>query len=460
MPEKHKSQPNIYPQILISSVLSTALQKLYGVQSELRVVRQKRERKVGTLNFIDYAIPCFDLAKVLNSNPGVVAKRLADSISGGKNVPDVGQYIRNSYIEAIDGYLNFQLSDNYVAELVRQAARWFNSPRLITASAKPQALLVIGPTISEAAQTYDTTYRALSYAGAMYKSLGKEVPRYCLVRDYSEDALNMLAELLKATNNSNSEAHSHASRAVEFTRQAKSFLAKQEKSPENEKATKLFREKRNDWLKLHKKPLSFLDQHEDRVVLESSLVYQVNDFINELSYKRLRGVIHDTETGAAYYITPDNEALALRSAGGFLYSFAYLLFALGDMLGEIEKKRNGEILVIVSQKLHPVIYQYFAMLKEYKSLSSTIICFDPAVSQADIVEISRNIPKIKEHITTLSTVLNDTKASDLNHYKTRKQVLSLIDLPLEFSNYIAGGNLTALFDSLNRSASAVNELVR
>ncbi len=460
MPEKHKSKLSIYPQVLIGSVLSSTLQKLYGVQFDLRMVRQNRKKKVGTLDFIDYAIPCFELARELNISPEVIAKRLAESVSSSKDESDVGQYIRDSYIEAVDGYLNFQLSDNYLAKLISQAAQWFSLPQLITASVRPQAMLVIGPTISETVQPYDTMYQALFCADAMYKLLGKEVPKYCLLRDYSEDTLDILTGLLEAIDNSKLPGVYPNSRTFEFTRQTKSFMTKSGENPENEKVTKLYGEKRNDWLKLHKKSLSFLDQPENRVLFESSLAYQVNGFIDELSDNRLKGIIHDAETGAVYYITPGNEALALRSAGGLLYSFAYLLFALEAILGVIEEKRNGEVLIIVPQKLHPIIYQYFAMLKEYKSLSSTIICFDPAVSQADIVEINRSIPRLMEHFTNLSTVLKDVMASDLDHYKARQNVLSLIDLPSELSSYIAGGNLAALFDALNHSALAANELSR
>ncbi|MEM2715791.1 MAG: arginine--tRNA ligase, partial [Candidatus Thermoplasmatota archaeon] len=81
----------------VKNKLKEAIKKIYKIEVEIKIEKQK----VGDASFA-----CFSLAKIIKKNPVEVAEEISKSIEG--------DLIRK--VEAINGYINFYIDENKVAE--------------------------------------------------------------------------------------------------------------------------------------------------------------------------------------------------------------------------------------------------------------------------------------------------------------------------------------------------------
>ncbi len=102
-----------HPKKVIQAQLEICLKQLFGIDHKPRVVRQERGTSTtGALTYIDYSVPCFELARYLDRKPRDVTKELQTVLSSvfTEGAVDIS-------VDAIEGYLNFQLGDSYIKRI-------------------------------------------------------------------------------------------------------------------------------------------------------------------------------------------------------------------------------------------------------------------------------------------------------------------------------------------------------
>lgn len=120
------TRPSFYPQEYIIPVIERYINLEWSLVYKPRLVRQERTTLVGSLKYIDYAIPCFELANQLRLSPTVVARRLAELVNTDD---DATSFSTKFKVESVDGYLNFQLSNEYLQQLKDKTVEWLKAQR-------------------------------------------------------------------------------------------------------------------------------------------------------------------------------------------------------------------------------------------------------------------------------------------------------------------------------------------
>ncbi len=137
------------PMDLVHRAVANAVRYCYGIQirEEVRIARWQRPGSRGSLEYIDYAVPLFELAKKVNSRPFDVANRIAERLSNNRHLTKV---------EAVGGYVNIQISNNTLSDMtVRMKATLSKSSHVLA----PRTFLLVG---HEQAST-KASHKALTY---------------------------------------------------------------------------------------------------------------------------------------------------------------------------------------------------------------------------------------------------------------------------------------------------------
>ncbi len=100
----------------INALVGHAISSVFNTKYSPSVVRQTRRVVTGKLDYIDYAVPCFDLGTILKKSPQEVALKLAQHINKKQSNGDVRA-------EQNGGYLNFRISEEFIQEFVVEAVR-------------------------------------------------------------------------------------------------------------------------------------------------------------------------------------------------------------------------------------------------------------------------------------------------------------------------------------------------
>lgn len=113
------------PMELVHRAVTNAVRYCYGIPSreEVRVSRWQRAGSRGSLEYIDYAFPVFELAKNVDSNPFDVASNIAKRLAKNKHITKV---------EAVGGYVNIQVSNTLLLDMtLRMKDTLLKSPHVL-----------------------------------------------------------------------------------------------------------------------------------------------------------------------------------------------------------------------------------------------------------------------------------------------------------------------------------------
>jgi hypothetical protein len=414
-----------YPRQNIQRVVASVFDKAYGQVWDPRVVRQTKQLKLGSLEHIDYAVPCFEMSQVLKQSPAAISEKLAHEITANN--------IGNFKVEAVGGYLNFQISNHYLAEALTVAEAWFKEPWGLSGQKQSTDFLIVGPTLGIESTLPTLSRVAHGYIHDVYDTLEQEAPLVQLVGDSSAEVVDGLVKLLSQ------EATPASLRQLRRS----SLLT-------NQNAQKELKQLKDSFLEDSENTM-FKD---GTLVMESELDQEAQDFfatVAPLAEGVNAGVVKDDDSGAAYYLQED-KAWSLRSSSGLLYKLAYVLYMIKKLTTASQADAQSSLIVMASQRLHPVIYS-FAFTNLGPEASSRIVCFDPAVSHADITEITQHNMDTSELLDMIFKNLADLPKNDGFKFPEveRMAILGLIDFLIELNSYVMNNQIPAIFDALNQS---------
>lgn len=408
-----------HPQYAVHDAVEAALKQVFNLEWQPRVVRQVRVHQVGTLEFIDYAIPCFELAKHLQRAPHEIAEQLAEAITARQS---------NGFIcEAVNGYLNFQLNEQYLDNARLTIAHWYEKPTLLHKEKSDTEFVMLGASILGHTTSTELSDVAHSYITSVRAMLGEAQNSTTLVNDYSAEVLARLPQ--------NGEP----------------LPEKRRQQLESEEAKQAIAQLRTEWQGAHKAAVALAETDKYRVVFESDLYEEANKLLDIASTDYKNGIVRDAATGATYYVQ-DDVAASLRSATGLLYDLAYELVLLDQRLRTAELE-GRKIAILAPQKLQSICMDYISF---HAQPSAEVVWFDPNISKADILQIEARGHTPQELFTKLANYLEATQLDSLNDRATRKAVLGLIDLPVELSQHITLQQYPAFFDALSQSYELVD----
>src|SRR5688500_3094383 len=105
------------PQLTLRFAAARAGADIVGVGLDVSAGRHQRAEAGSGFEFVEYALPCHQLAKVVGLDCSVVANRIAELLH-------LGDYGLDDFkIEAISGYVNFQVPTPMIPEAMRATSR-------------------------------------------------------------------------------------------------------------------------------------------------------------------------------------------------------------------------------------------------------------------------------------------------------------------------------------------------
>lgn len=423
----HSSQS---PHNQIKSMLFELVTNIYGIDWVPRVVRQHKRLNVGTLDFIDYAVPCYELAQKLNTDP----KDLALDIEHRLRQLNASEF----KAEAIEGYVNFQLSESVFQEMRARSIEWYSSPHLGGLSGLHKVnFAVVGLNITSQPDL-GTTDRARAYLQQIYKEVGISTKSKFLVGDYSNEMIDPLFELLE----------NDGMDRLSLYRSIRSFLSKPDSLKSGSSVSRVHKEMLRNWIAMNE-----VDTHsEDDLIFESNLSTEAHSFLDDYESSESFEMLKDEASLAVYYVG-EHDTLPLRSASGILYTPAFILYLLSKEIHELDQ--NDALVVVGSHRLSLLISTYIKSLVNNFDSRKTVIYFDPRVSKADITELYAKAPNVKDFLKVAVGCLRLVQDDDLRDGSKRQAVLSLLDLPIEINDFILRQSLPQLFDSINLATEAL-----
>lgn len=418
------------PSQAIQELVMAAIEAEYHLKWVPRVVRQNKKLYVGSLNSIDYAVPCFELSQAISETPQVTAQKIAKLINNKKI---------SFKVEAVGGFVNFELNQDYFNDSINFAKDWFKSPHIIGDFDRYGKLIVVSPRIISRAPRKEVTALAYKYVDQLHALLDIRTSAQFLVSDYSIETVEYLSfktrPKIKRTVNRqiihNYELLDHevAALALEKLRaRLKKFQTPNE---------------REAWT-------NFIP------VFESEIATNVHLFLDKLVTSSSRGIVADS-SNAAIYLSSNDAELPLRSSGGLLSRFAYVIFLVDSALKSANSKTS--VVLFVPQIYHLYIYAWAEQMYGDK-VGPQLVCFDPHVSKADILDIFNSIKSLKSHFKQISKILHEVQNRKNTPDDVRSDMLSLVDFSTDLNEFLGTQKFPALFDALNHTNRVVKKLIK
>ncbi|CAN5179233.1 hypothetical protein BH09PAT3_BH09PAT3_2430 [soil metagenome] len=430
------------PQPAIGIEIATATQELYGMRWSPRVVRQTRQINAGSLQYVDYAVPCFELGKLLKQDVQIVAQEIVAGLKERQIFVDETNIIYGAQIEAVGGYINFCISDRSIKRAIKTAVHWYKEPYLGMRQRPMDEFLILGTSIG-GNNTNEINSHAYKFIDEVYSLIGKKHEATQLMSDYSESTIQcMTSELIKRAYE---EKELTVFDKMKIQKDVRNFFTK---GTPNEKVSE-------QWALCRSNARLIDARHAPGLIWESDLVNDVHTQFNELSVKTAakKGIVKDASSQALYY-EGANDTVPLRSTGGLLYSPAYLLLTLQTVVQRIKNSQSKTLVVLAPQKLHYLVHTYVRLSVKSKTMPERVICFDPKTSMADITALTRNFGSLETHFKTLAaTLLNGQE--NMHVSRQRQAILSLVDLPVELSFAVGSVQLPLMFDMLHQTSEAL-----
>ncbi len=148
----------------INKTIQKNLLQLGANEVEVRkisLVRQRRAIKVGELKYIDFALPCFKMAKLLNIKLNDLTQTITDQLEES--------FAGIAHFEAVAGYVNVELSSKEIKHLVDES---LDSKALASSKIQPcyEAIFYILDTDEELRKLFANIIGALESALDIKKS--------------------------------------------------------------------------------------------------------------------------------------------------------------------------------------------------------------------------------------------------------------------------------------------------
>lgn len=442
----------IHPKLLIANVVARAVAITFGAEWQPRVVRYQKSQMLGSLNTIDYVVPCFELGKLLEAEPLRIAEKLAMAVSANM-IKEIGGQLE---VEAVGGYLNFQLTENYMQGTLSDVAHWFQKPHFMYEAPTDNHLLVIESGAAGDSMTASIIEHAYFDLQALYTLLGNKLSLHYLLRDGSGEAVADLSEAVSSVLKTHNSAPLSDNEKMSIRSGIKKALITDgypdTNSGTSSEVVRVLQDVRKDWAELWKaRPSNFLADSQ-ALISESSIAGLVNAYLDDQTSALSRILIRD-EANRAVYFAQGDVLVALRSVEGLLYAPAFILFVLDDLLTKLEKTK-GSLVVLAPQRLHLELYEFAKLLQA----KTPVVCFDAQVSKADILEIEATGLSMRDCLQEVQIALGSVKSDLLAGVHSRQSILSLVDLPLELNAYLLNHQFPAVFDLLNAAIRVANEL--
>ncbi len=433
----------LHLKFIIQYAVSSAVRKLYQVDWEPRVVRQElREIKGGSLSFIDYAIPCFDLAQLLNKNVIDITTEISALLDKKLSDTSETEYFQHIKCEKISGYLNFEVKTSFLNEVVLYSSDWYRKPRKIAPSTKVY-IGVLGYDINQKDQI-ENAMTALT----LLKDAADLIHQQIEVSIELPNATSSVLDEIVASGHTATEPDSNnyheivkskreLKKLVSFPNKANSFEA-----DNKEIIDKLMR------------PLQtpgFSDQTGGHIS-QLSVAHSAESLLNRIitSDSPLNRYFVKDESSSALYLSNDDIDVPVRSSEGFLYPAAYMV----EFIIRLAKGISDESIVLFAphqnHALMHVIIQ--SILPEIN-----YVLYDPMVSRSDIVEIIQHNLKLSDVFAKMSNDLS-LHISELGTQFKRHEIFFMADFPMDISLAIAQTQIPLFFDILNQFTRLSNSI--
>ncbi|MDZ7786504.1 MAG: hypothetical protein U5L95_05310 [Candidatus Saccharibacteria bacterium] len=416
-----------HPRQLLSEAIRTSIKELFDVSWTPRVIRQHKNKSYGKLTFVDYAVPCFEIARSLGISPEDLTKKICN------NLVIKHPCITSRFtVDSVDGYINFELCDQFIYSALKDSAQWYKKPQTLSSEAGFNFLVLGDETFGDAT---NIQRKACFLIQDIYRKLGAETRIKCIFSNYSKEAIEQIANFFIKNNKDKKKKLTVRSTVKRSLRHnvSSDFI--------NEYKTRYSLQVRQKLQNIEY----------GNFIYESDLAEETHTFISQFVTSHPKQFIKD-ETSFAVFLACDDEYVSLRTSSGILYRAAFILFLLNSILKETNSHSESPV-VIAPQYMHNFINEAAKLFS-----SSGVVCFDPKVSSADIRDLS-SIKSLSNHFSQIITVISELSEVKIHNRETRQNLLILVDLPIELNEYVADKRLPALFDLLNNSKDKL-ELLR
>lgn len=458
MPEN--VNPVSFPLQMIPSLIRSASKKKFGITWQPYAVRQQKTLKVGKLDFVDYGVPCFELAKLAGIDIHKVATEIVKCIAQDRTIFTEHEADLFS-LEGINGYINFQLSEKYILQLIQKTRHWLEQPSLLAGHSTPQSFLILEPSLTDG-QGKVITDASCQFINQLNTLLSIPTVTYLLLSDSSEEALDLISNDIDKTRPLNVHFDKPesfiSSEKMKLRRQLQRILAQTQDLTVSTTLVEVVRSSQRQWRLRRQRRLKLLGIDNVNLISESEITLKTHELID----KEIRGsnkpIIKDHTTPAAYYFIDKHTLLPLRSAQGHLFKSAYVLYALTYCLDQLKRRTGNKIVVIAPHKFHRLVMNGARAQLHKKNGAKGLICFDPQVSRPDLLEIQTEIHSLQQHFKTIDKELRNFQAADFHLINHRRALLTLLDLPVELSDAVVNNQLPLLFDTINQSITSLHQI--
>lgn len=435
----------VHPKFIIQHAVDSVVRDLYDVSWHPRVVRQKSRNITGsTLQFIDYAIPCFELSKQVAEPLDDLTSKLVAALKEKVNMKPDSEYFKYLEFEAVGGYINVQLADKYLAVAIENTQKWLNAPEYLY-QPDPTTLLIVG--YHKVPRKDDTALLAVQISSELAAILGSKFSSSYLFEDISESVLPELTlQYLEELGVSAKDLRQN----MEVSRTLKRLLEAPSQDDSNANATQQITQLTKILADSKQHTKILLNSGVETVCSESELQKEVQTFINTHVAKTglAKKLIFDDANFAVYY-SSDDTIQPIRSAEGYLYSNAYILYSIFKQCNP--KNVVGNTVIMAPQRLHAMLREFYTLL--FGSDARECVFFDPQVSKADLRELGSTDIDLENLFQKFSDTLQ-SNALKLNDPDIRQKLLLLVDFPIDITIYLLDLQLPIVFDLLNHAALA------
>lgn len=425
----------INPKFIIQHIVASSVFKLYGIKWHPRVVLQKNRKVEGSsLSSVDYAVPCFELCKEVGKSAVEISKQIAYKFHERVTVASDDDYLKSISSEYISGYVNFCLERSLVEDIIKKSLLWYAEPSPLVMN-KNLFIHILGFTEDTPSYVFDSVY-LVQELGSL---VGVDVAASYLHQNTSNSYIEKLIERY---------AKKDTVQKIMLKKTVRDIIANSE-SVEESIASVLNTETGNP--RLSERTLFKLKN--SRIISEQALVPEVQEFLTTNLPALVNGsnnYIFDKDNKAIYFEL-ENNVVALRSAEGFLYDHAYILYYLNCL--KVSKQRLGRTIFFAPYSAHSVINIWLSLI--FDDLEPFVL-FDPSVSKLDIEEITSTTASTSILLGEARSYLNDFNDVEVDSSDDRHGLLQLTDFTIDTLLALENRNLPSFFDLINNVTSVIH----
>lgn len=431
----------LHPKFIIQYAVNSVVRNRYGLNWEPRVVRQEIRKIEGSvLSSIDYAIPCFDLAREIGKDVTVVAGEIAKELKTKFNDSSETEYFKFIHSENIHGYLNFEVSDSFLIDVIKNSAEWYGKPTKIIQST-PISMSIMGYDISDITQNTNLM-NCLKLLESVSDAAGGSIQMHIELPDASTEALGELAKRLVQSEGANMETSAIV--------QKKKFLRNKISQPSS--LHQLGQEYQAFLNQIMGPLLQMIDGSKVKSSSQLHVIESVNRALREITSEAniLTDLLIVDEASLAIYLSFEETVVPVRSAEGFLYPAAYMLHHIRADASQ----QSGTCRVLISpHKHHGLLHLLTARLQT----GTDYIFFDPFVSRADIEEIVASGGALGSLLGSVHRLITGARSlGDLPF--SRPELFFIADFAMDISLSLREVQLPLLFDYLNHLARTITSV--